>query len=487
MPLVMGIDVGTQGARVIICDERGNTLSLSGEPFASDVTVADLLPGSFEQIPERWWEAVSRAVRRAVNGLPSAGAGASDIAAIAVDSTSGTVLPVDSDGNPLRPAIMYSDTRATLEASECNAAGSELTDKLGYQFGASFGLPKILWLMRNEPEVWSRAARVIHAADYISGCLTGDFSRSDTSNAMKTGYDLAENRWPRFISSTLGIAESKLPAVAIPGETVGSVGYECAAATGLKTGTPVVAGVSDGTAGFLASGASQAGDWNSTIGTTLVMRGVSAGLIGDPKGRIYCHRHPDGHWLPGGASNVGAECVAANFPDEDLDRLNREALGLTPTRLLSYPLARTGERLPFVDEYAQGFVHGEVGSREELYTALLEGVAFVERWCLDLMSDLGCDVGDTVYATGGAARSAEWMTIRASVLDKRIVRPRVADAVMGAALVAASRRVYSTLAEATREMVGYDAEVLPDARLVLVYEERYMAFREECARRGLGE
>ncbi len=486
MPLVVGLDVGTQGARAIACDESGDIVAQSSCAFDAAARVANLPAGWFEQDPQAWWRAAAACLSSVASSLPRIGRQAGQIAAIAVDSTSGTVLPVDQAGSALRAAIMYNDTRAQVESRECNDAGRELTGKLGYRFGSSFGLPKVLWLRRNEPDTWRACSKVIHAADYVVGKLTGDHGVSDDSNALKTGYDLVDLRWPDFVSDVLGIERDKLPAVVTAGEPIGRVTAECAALTGLEQGTVVVAGVSDGTAGFIASGASAVGEWNSTIGTTLVIRGISEELIKDPKGRVYCHRHPDGWWLPGGASNVGGECLAKLFPDADYDALNHEAAALIPSGLVCYPLVRPGERLPFVDADVEGFLPGADAEPARLYAACLEGVAFAERWCYELMEDLGAEVGDVIYTTGGGAKSVTWMRIRAAVTTRLIVRPAVTEPAMGAAVVAASRTLYSSLTEASKAMVRRDLVVDPEYRLVAAYEARYRQFRAECAARGLG-
>ncbi|MHB0998302.1 MAG: FGGY-family carbohydrate kinase [Armatimonadota bacterium] len=479
---VIGLDIGTQGVRTLACDAEGNIAAQATEPFDITAQGRALPPGYAEQNAPDWWNAASRCLRRVTGILRESGMGSID--AIAVDSTSGTIVPLDSNGAPLRPAIMYNDSRAEDESVECNTAGSELTEKLGYKFASSFALPKILWVMRHEPDIYRQTACFAHAADYIVGQLTGDFKVSDTSNALKTGYDLVDHRWPDFIKSSLGIPINLLPKVVNPGDVIGTISARCADETGMPAGTPVVAGVTDGTAGFLASGAARVGDWNSTIGTTLVLRGVSRRLIKDPLGRIYCHAHPQGYWLPGGASNVGAEWITKLFHGSDLDEMNARVPNYTPSSLTVYPLARKGERLPFVKPDAEGFVIGEPQDTAELYTAYLEGVGFVERWCLELLHDLGAEVGDTVYTTGGGAKSFEWMQIRANILNKRVVRPASTECAIGTAAVAASGSIYPDLETAVRAMVKPGKSAEPDASKVGIYEERYRIFRKACADRG---
>ena len=480
---VLGLDVGTQGARALVCDGEGNILAQASQEYqAPEFELVP--PGHAEQDPEGWWSAASECLQHVVKELKFAGRSPQGIKAIAVDSTSGTIVPLDKSGKPLRKAIMYNDTRAVSEADECNSAGSDLTDKLGYKFASSFALPKILWIKRNEPQIFEQTACFAHAADYIVSRLTGNFRFSDTSNVLKTGYDLVDRCWPEFISSALGIPAHMLPQVAGPGFTIGKVTDACARDTGLAPGTPVVAGVTDGTAGFLASGAVRVGDWNSTIGTTLVIRGVSTDLIKDSRGRIYCHSHPQGYWLPGGASSVGAECLAKLFHGRNLDEFNAYVPQYTPTSLIVYPLVRTGERLPFVDPHAEGFIIGEPRDSRDLYAAYLEGVGYVERWCLELLEGLGAEVGDTVYTTGGGAKSLEWMQVRANILNRCVSRPQSAECAMGTAAVAASKTLFTDLETAVKSMVKTGESVEPNPAQVDIYTERYHSFREACAHRG---
>lgn len=481
---VLGLDIGTQGARAIVCDGSGTVYAQAVETFATPESIELLPSGYVEQQPRDWWAAASSCLRKVVDELRWVGSPPQSIKAIAVDSTSGTIVSVDHAGAVIRPAIMYNDTRAVAEAEECNDAGVELTDKLGYKFTSAFGLPKILWIKRHEPQVFEQTACFLHPADYIVGKLTGSFRLTDTSNALKTGYDLVDSCWPGFIEGKLGIPQDKLPRVVRPGTTIGAVSHPCSEETGLAPGTPVVAGVTDGTAGFFASGAVRIGEWNTTIGTTLVIRGVSTSLIKDPLGRVYCHAHPQGYWLPGGASNVGAECLAKLFSGRDLSELDAYVPQYAPTSLLVYPLVRTGERFPFVNPNAEGFIVGEPRDSRELYTAYLEGVGYVERWCLDLLAELGAEIGDTIYTTGGGARSSEWMQVRANILNRCIVRPLTTECAMGTAAIAASKILFPDLESAIKAMVKPGETVDPEPNKAETYDCHYAGFRNACSSRG---
>lgn len=437
-----------------------------------------------EQSPERWWKATVGCLVAIVRDLGQKGIQAADIAALSVDSTSGTVFPIDAGGNPLRPALMYNDSRAGAEAEEINQVADEHCRQHGYKFSSSYALAKILWLKKNEPAIFDKAHLFIHATDYIIGKLTGDFGTSDLSSALKTGCNLFHSSWPGFIESRLGIPIRKLPALVRPGTFVCNLCLTCAQETGLSLKTKAVAGATDGTAAFLSSGASQVGDFNSTLGTTLVIKGISENILTDPEGRLYSHKHPSGHWLPGGASNVGGECLAVRFADRDLAVLDRQAIQISPTDLLAYPLERGGERFPFANKDAVGFLSREPRSEEERYAALLEGVGYVERMCYDLLAGLGAKVNPTIYATGGGAKSREWLQIRADILNRPLLRPEIAESAFGSCLLAAGHSGYPSLSAATKAMVRFGEPVAPRPEKVPVYAERFAAFREECRKRG---
>ncbi len=481
--LAMGVDVGTQGARIVVADASGSVVVQAVRPFAQ-VALPNLPPGHIEQDPRDWWSAVRECLASVLADLDRQGLRAEDIAAASVDSTSGTVVLLDETGEPLRPAVMYNDRRAQAEADEVNAAAGSFGGKVGYRFNSSFALPRLLWLARHEPALWERARHAAHAADYIVGRLTGYFGVSDQSNALKTGFDLVDFAWPGFVRNLLGVGAKKLPRIVWSGDGIGRVSALCAAETGLSTTTRVVAGMTDGCADQVSSGAREVGDWNTVLGTTLVLKGMTGGLLRDPLGRVYCHRHPSGRWMPGGASNVGARALDERFPGIDRAEYGRRALALSPTGLVVYPLAQAGERFPFVAPEAAGFVEGDAGDEFALYAGYLEGVAFTERLAYEVVEDLGAEVGQRIYATGGGAASPEWTQIRADVLNRELVLADHPGAAMGSAIVAASRTLFADLAEATGHMVTAERVVAPRPAKTARYAEDYARFVEALLRRG---
>ncbi len=480
---ILGVDVGTQGARALICDSDGVVVARAERPFVSR-SPEDLPSGWFEQRPSDWWAATTRCLQRISQLAKGSGIDTTALAGLSVTSTSGTVCLVDEAGEVIRPALMYNDSRALGEAEEVNQVGAALADKLGYCFSSSFALPKLLWLQRHESARFYRARHFLSPTDFVTGRLTGRFGVTDYSNALKTGYDLIDDQWPDFIAADLGIPEGPLPRVVAPGTEIGAVCPEAAGQTGLPAGTPVLAGMTDGCASQMSTGAVAPGQWSSTLGTTLVIKGVTRELLRDPLGRVYCHRHPEGHWLPGGASNTGGESISVRFDPADLDRLNAGVLDVAPTSLIVYPLVRRGERFPFAEPEAQGFVIGQPAGDLELYAAHLEGVAYVERLAYQVLEDLGAEIGGEIYAAGGATASRPWLQLRADVLGKMLRVPEMSGGAFGAAVVAAGSTFWHGLVPAARAMVHIDEDVEPRVTHQAAYDERYAAFCEACRERG---
>lgn len=477
MPLLIGIDVGTSGVRGLAVHENGAVAASASSPLPASTAPQ---PGWAEQRAEDWWQGVREVLHELALHLPDG----VPVAGMAVASTSGTLLPVSHDGAALSPAIMYNDNRAAEESAFLNDAGAELTDSLGYRFNSSFALSKILWLKRNQPRLYERAHVFAHAADYLVSRLTGVVGVTDTSNVLKTGYDLLNNRWPGFLE-TVGLDAGRMPRVVQCGTAIGTLTETAAAETGLPKGIRVFAGASDGTAGFLASGAVEDGEFNSTLGTTLVLKGVADGIVRDPLGRIYCHAHPSGKWLPGAASNVGGEWIQKRFNVNELDALDQMAVQLIPTSLIAYPLERTGERFPFIHPDAKGFLIGTPRMQADVFAACMEGVAFVERWAYEILADLGCPAGERIYGTGGGSRSDVWMQLRADILGKSFIRPRESEPAFGMAVLAASAALdEGDLAAATRRMVCSERVFEPETTLRERWSEKYGEFRAACRERG---
>jgi len=470
-PLWLGVDLGTQSVRVLAVVGSGDILAEGSHPLTSHRDGP-----RHEQDPQEWWSALAAACREALAGL-----GGRPIGALAVCATSGTVLLVDSAGDPISPALMYDDSRAGEEARRAEEAGGAVWESLGYRMQATWALPKLLWLL-GEHGGQARGARLAHQADVVTRRLVGHEVPTDSSHALKTGYDLLHDAWPHEVMDALGVPSALLPDVVRPGARLGTVGRAGAEATGIREGTPVIAGMTDGCAAQLAAGALSPGSWNSVLGTTLALKGVTSELLRDPLGAVYSHRSPDGDWLPGGASSAGAGVLSTRFADRDLPALERRAAEREPASVLAYPLVSRGERFPFVAPEAEGFLLGEPEDDSDHLAALLQGVAYVERLCFDHLDGLGAPTDGQLSLTGGATRSRYWCQLRADVLGRAVRLPEQSEAAMGMAVLAASEG--RSCSEAAGRMVGVREVIEPRPDRDGRFAEPYVRFVGELERRG---
>ena len=458
----IGVDLGTQSVRAVLVDADGTVLARAARPLTSHRS-----DSRHEQDPRDWLTAVDEVLAKVST---------KDVKGLAICSTSGTVLLTDQTGRPVTPALMYDDARAADLLPRVKAADP---DRWATSMQPTWALPKILWL-NPEPE----DQRIAHSADVVAADLAGHPVATDTSHALKTGYDLIVDAWPRQAFDKLDLPAELLPEVVLPGTVIGHVSAAKAQLTGVPEGTPIMAGMTDGCAAQLAAGALTPGAWNSVLGTTLVLKGVTKDLIVDPTGAVYSHRHPDGGWLPGGASNTGAGALTTMFPAADLDALDRAAIDLTadrgPIDATIYPLTKPGERFPFVSPNAKGFELGNIPDELHRYVAVQQGVAFIERLAFEYLADLGAESPRSVSLTGGAVRSNHWNQLRADALGVPVELPAAPDPAYGMAVLAASAG--GSVADTASRMVRTARVIEPRPQPKLT--DLYYEFVAELDRRG---
>jgi sugar (pentulose or hexulose) kinase len=483
--LVVGVDMATAEVRAVAADGGGAVRAEASAPLPPPVSPA---PGHVEQDASAWWPAVAVALSSLTARL---GDEAGTIAAVTVASTSGTVVALDAAGEPIGPALLYSDQRAVAQAEAAQAAAGPRWAALGLRVQPSFGLPKWAWLLASTTATATATApaALAHQCDVVVARLTGAARPpTDWSHALKSGYDPERGEWVAEALAALDIPTHLLPEVRRPTEVLGAVTPGAAGATGVPAGCPVRAGMTDACAAQLAAGAGEPGAYVSVLGSTLVLKGAADRPVADPTGAVYSHRHPDGWWLPGGASNTGGGALRAAFPGADLAALDREAADHGPARAVAYPLAGRGERFPFVAPEAEGFVEaGDTGGGEggvDRYRAMLEGVAFVERLGYERLAALGAPARPPVAACGGGSGSRVWTRIRATVLGHPLVEKPAATTALGAAILAAAGSLHPDLAAATVAMSAAGQAVDPDEREQAALDAGYHRFLDAVGARG---
>ena len=479
--LFIGVDLGTGGVRGVAVNVDGEVVA-SGAGSLEEARMTDA-EGRHEQRPLVWRQTTCEVLQAIVGELKSADVSLERLRGITVDGTSGTVVCLHETGWPVRHGIMYNDARAGEEADELNGMAGDFCEKLGYRFAASFALAKIEWVRRHEPGIFEETACFLHQGDYVEGFLCGDFTTSDYSNALKTGYDLVEEEWPDWIDRLPGVRE-RLPRVVAPGTQIGTVGRGASEVTGLPVGLPVIAGATDGTAACVASGVRRPGDYNTTLGTTLVFKGISARLGRHPQGLVYSHKLPGGFWLPGAASNTGGEWIETQFANRDLRELDAAVGERLPSDCVAYPLARKGERFPFLAADAEGFCVPEIEDEIERFAACLQGTALVERLAYEVIDQVAGTSGGEVFSTGGGSRSDVWMQCRADATGRVVHRPAFPESAFGSAVLAAAGTEFGDVWQAVGQMVRIERSFEPDRGRAGRYDELYARFCAEIDQRG---
>jgi sugar (pentulose or hexulose) kinase len=468
----LGIDIGSQGARAVLLNGKGSQVSSAQRVFLFDEAARE------EQSPDMWWQACILIITELLSLVKL---DLTAILGVSVSSTSGTVIPLNFNNRPLHNALMYSDQRSATHVRVCNEAAVNC-DQTGVKFNSSSGLAKMVWFANAYPEKHKSIVKWIHAADFITGMLTGVWGVTDCTNALKSGYDIHKLEWPAFIYESLPLRREWLPIVVASGTVIGGISTEASTLLGLPKGLPVTAGITDGCASQIASGAVNPGEWNTTIGTTMVIKGVTTEELFDPLGRIYSHRHPEGFWMPGGASNTGADWITDEF-SESLLALNVQAMEMLPTGLIAYPLKQRGERFPIIAPQARGFEPDGL-SRVERFAANMEGVAYLERYSYELIERLSKETVGAIFTAGGGSNSDTWLKIRTNVLNKPLVKMKYSSGAAGAAILAASQTKYTKLTEAAAYLVVQEKEVLPETFFAAQYEESYQRFISTMKTKG---
>lgn len=458
MSLFVGLDLGTQGVRTVVSDENGKIF------VSENVAFDEKMINNPEQDVKVWRKAILKVLSSISSQL---GMSIIEIQSISVTSTSGTIIPINDKLEPIYNAIMYHN----------NVGMSYLENLKDESINKSFTFGKILWFQNERKQDIKDLYKFIHANDYLILLLTGTQIVSDYSSALKSGYDVFNERW-NDVGGILKLA-SLFPEVDKPGKVVGNLSKEISRNTGLPQTIKVVLGMTDGCTGLLSTGCANEGDWCTTFGTTMVIKGLSKEYVKDDV--FYSHKHPDDLWMPGGASNVGAKWVSYHGFDKNINYFNNYAHENLMAEQFHYPLIGKGERFPFQDQEIEGF--DNTSSVEESFLAGMEGVAFIERMAYEkLEKDFGVTINN-IFSAGSAGKNDVWNKIRSNVLKKPIIPASNFGSAFGAAMIAASGTRFDNLTQASVKMNQTVSNVIEDYSMSSQYDERYYEFINELEKK----
>lgn len=411
------MDFGTTGARAVVIDAEGRVLTRGSRLFHGAQSASLWRTALFELLAQ-----IPYPLRNILR-------------AIAINGTSATVLMCDASGEPLGAPLLYNDDRAS---DQCGML-AQVAPPDHAAVSATSGLAKLLWLTRQNG--LAGAASFMHQADWLAFLLHGKPGISDYHNALKSGGDPATLDYPAWVKALPGSA--LLPRIVAPGTDIGPISGRIAHHFSLPVDCLVRAGTTDSIAAFMAAGAQKPGEAVTSLGSTLVLKLLSATKVESAQHGIYSHRYGD-LWLTGGASNSGGAVLKAFFSDAELLELSARIDTQLPSGLDYYPLLKPGERFPFSDPACMPRLSPRPEDKVLFLYGLLEGIARIEAHGYELLQRLGTSPLLSVRSAGGGAHNPVFSMIRARLLGVPLREAQHSDAAYGSALLArdGSRLLY---------------------------------------------
>jgi xylulokinase len=479
-PYLLGIDLSTTGAKALLIDQKGAVAA----NVSTRLTVSTPHPLWSEQDPEEWWKGVAVSIRSV---LRSVAVRKSLIAAVGLTGQMHGLVLLGRAGNVLRPAILWNDQRTQAQCDEIHARiGRERFIQItGNQALTGFTAPKILWVQEKEPEVYRH---VLLPKDYIRLRLTGQYAMDKADGSGTVLFDLKSRTWSPEVLASMGIDPTWMPPTFEGPEYTGEVTPEAAAETGLKAGTPVVAGGGDQAAQAVGVGAVVPGVVALTVGTSGVVFATTPSALIEPQGRLhaFCHAVPRLWHLMGVMLSAAGSLQwyrDALAPEASFDDLLKEAEGVAAgSEGLQFLPYLSGERTPHPDPLARGAWVGLTlrHGRGHLTRAVLEGVAFGLKDCFDLIQKAGVVKVDQVRASGGGTKGALWRQIMASVLGMELVTVNTTEAAAyGAAILAGvGAGMWPDVGTACAQMIQTTNRTSPDPAQTEIYREAYAVYRD---------
>ena len=484
-PFVIGVDGGTEGIRVCVYTLNGDALAVASESYKTHFPA----PGQAEQEPQDWWRALCVALPAAIS---KAKIDASSISALAVDTTCCTVCCLDKDGEPLRPALLWMDMRAEVQASKVaatNDAGLIVNNSGLGPVSAEWMIPKALWIKENEAEIYHKTHTLCEYQDYMNYRLTGEMCSSVNNTGVRWHFQHENGGIPRTLLNALDANEliEKWPEKSIvPGAIIGPLCKTAARELGVPESIKVVQGGADAFIAMAGVGVVEPGDMALITGSSH----LHLMITDTPK-------HAEGMWgsysdvlrkgthvVEGGQTSTGSviSWFRRNFaPQMSYRHLDSEA-NLVPVGCdgLIAQEHFQGNRTPYTDANSFGAISGLTlqHTRGHLYRALLESVALGSRLILETMHLNGV-LPDNIVMCGGVTRSPVWSQIHADVIGKplKIAATDCAPALGCAMFAAIGTGYYKGLSEASAAMTKCEHTIFPNMKVHERYSEIYDHYR----------
>lgn len=477
MSYFIGADLGTSSTKLLLCDESGHTISTVTRSY--DVFYPK--KGWSEQNPSDWWNALASGVKELTEKIDK-----NQIKGIAVAGQMHGLVILDKDDNVIRPTILWNDGRTSAETEYLNTViGKKTLSKYTANIAfAGFTAPKILWLKNNEPDNFARISKIMLPKDYINYKLTGVHACDYSDASGMLTLDVKNKCWSKEMLDICSVCEAQMPKLFESYEPIGTLLPNIAAELGLPPSTVVAAGAGDNAGAAIGTASIGDGKCNISLGTsgTVFISSSKFGVDENNSLHAFCHADGGYHLM---ACILSAASCNKWFCDEVLKTddyalvqadITDEMLGNNNVYFLPYLM---GERSPINDTNASGVFIGLRPStcRADIIQAILEGVSFAIKDNIEIAKSLGIDIKSSTVC-GGGAKSPLWLKILANILNIELNIPEnEGGPSMGAAYLAmVASGEYSSINECSK--CSIKETVMPDDKLVKLYEERYKKFKK---------
>jgi sugar (pentulose or hexulose) kinase len=411
MNYYLGIDFGTSGARAIAIDHSCKII------FEHKIL--------FPETVNNWCCLWRKTLFRLIESIPLTIK--LNIAKIAIDGTSSTVLLCDQRGNPLAEPVFYNDDRGKIYLDKLKKIAPQNCSFIN----ATSSLAKLFWY--SQQSYFKDGKYLLHQADWLAFLLHQKIGISDYHNAIKLGYDPELMDYPNWLKN-LSFYEM-FPQVLRSGLIVSEVDRRVSFDYNLPENCLICAGTTDSIAAFLASGANRVGDAVTSLGSTLVLKMLSRYRIDDNHYGIYSHRLGN-LWLVGGASNAGGTILKHFFNNRELIEYSTRINPNIACDLDYYPLLNKGERFPINDPELMPNVEPIPKNKAEFLYGLLTGLTKIEALGYQRLTELGATHPISIYTSGGGAKNPTWHLIRQKYFNCPVLISQQTEAAYGSALLA---------------------------------------------------
>ena len=475
--LYIGIDLGTSAVKLLLMNDQGKIVNIVSKEYP----LCFPQPGWAEQNPEDWYEQTVVGMSELLRDVDR-----SQVAGISFGGQMHGLVILDQEDKVIRPAILWNDGRTVEETAYLNnVIGqeklSEYTANIAF---AGFTAPKILWVKKNEPENFAKICKIMLPKDYIVYRLTGVHCTDVSDASGMLLFDVKRRTWSKEMCEICGIQESWLADCYESYEVVGTVLPKIAKALGIRDSVKVAAGAGDNAAAAVGTGTVGDNQCNISLGTSGTIFISSKHFGVDRHHALHSFAHADGCYHLMGCMLSAASCnkwwMDEIIGTKDYEAEQKEIRNLGENHVYFMPYLM-GERSPHNNPNARAAFIGMTmdTARADMTQAVLEGVAFALRDCLEVAKSLGIRLTRTKIC-GGGAKSPLWRKIVSNVLNLKVdVIESEEGPAMGAAMLAAvACGAYGSVEEIAAKVVKIVETLEPEPELVAKYEERYGRFKE---------